>query len=981
MAQKDCVRNSKLEFEVGQTVHGFEVVDRDPVPEIDTVAYLMKHVATGARLLYLQNSDNNKTFSIAFKTPPANDTGVFHILEHSVLCGSDAYPVKEPFVDLLKCSMQTFLNAMTYPDKTVYPVASTNERDLENLASIYIDAVLNPALRNDPQILQQEGWHYEVADDEERTLSTNGVVYSEMKGALSDPDSIAELTLVRALFPDTPYGFESGGEPISIPNLTQEEFVDTYNRHYRLDNSYTLLYGNMDIEHFLEFLDEKYSKARPAGVSGPNPLPLQAPVKELGIRREMSTAPENACVMQGYVVGTAGDIEKVSAVQLAISALMGSNEAPLKHAILDSGIASSASATVLTEFQQPFLVLQINGLKADDAEARLRQIVCEECQRIVDEGFDQELLEASLSRIEFIYREGNLSCRDGVGYACGTLSTWLYDDSQSTTILHYERLIDTLRTWIDDGSGYYEQLLREVVLENPHMATVEIVPVDTDPTEWETRKMSDLRATLDGEALDKIAIDARKLKEKQEAPDSPEAKATIPMLHLCDVGDAPVEPSCEYEEDKRCIVHHVDTRGIVYVSRFFDLGCVSFDELPYLPLLAKLLGCVDTDRHSAADLVTLVKRELGNLYFSIKTFENIDDVAHPRLFLEVNASALSHKLDKLVDISNEVMLLSHLDDKVRLRKFVEQGKVNMEQLLVSGPITVANTRMGSMFRPAAVIDDVLGGIEGYRFVKELLANFDEMYPQVIAKVQELATRIFSSQNSIFSFAGSNEDYDRFMSFDHGIAKAGGSTPVDFDKLKVHTGTPHNEAFVIPTNVAFVTAGNDCIPFGRQYKGSNPVACGPLNLDYLWNEVRVKGGAYGAGGNLPRSLMARFYSYRDPHIDETLDIFKNAGSWLSANEPDAESLEGYKISVLSGNDAPIKPRVLVSKQNARYFSGIPADEKERYRRETVDATVDDVHEMGDLFTKAMAGSVSCTFASAEMLSKSKVDFETIDLFSE
>ncbi len=981
MSSNAFLDSAPSSLKVGNTISGFAVQQIDEVPEISTAAYVMKHVSTGARLLYMQNADSNKTFSISFKTPPSNDTGVFHILEHSVLCGSDSYPVKEPFVDLLKSSMQTFLNAMTFPDKTMYPVSSTNERDLQNLASIYIDAVLNPAIYTNPKILEQEGWHYEVGSKPSRTLSTNGVVYSEMKGALSDPDSVLNDALMRALFPDSPYSYESGGDPKNIPNLTYEEFLDTHARHYRLDNSYTLLYGDMDIEQFLAFLDKKYSQAKVRSLEPPNSLPLQNAVRAVGVRQEMATTPDNASVAQGYVITTAKDREKLVAAQIIINTLMGSNEAPLKRAILDSDIAGSASHTVIMEVLQPFVLLQINGLKSADAEVRFRQIVHDVCTQISNDGFNQELLLSTISHMEFCCREGNLSCEDGVGYAMSTLVSWLYDDSMSTTHLHYADLLDKMRVYAKDGSGYFEKLLREVIVDNPHMASVELVPVDADPSEWETQKMSELRKTLSDGELDKIAKNVDELRQMQEAPDSPEAKATIPKLTLKDIGDAPLDAGYNYKEDKHCILHNVDTHGIVYASRFFDLGALEASDISYVWLLAKMLGKVDTDKHNAADLITLMKGELGNLSFAMRVYENLDNVTSPRVFLEVNGSALSQKLTSLVDIYKEIVLTSCLDDEQRIQNILEQEKVYTEQLIVNAAHMVSGTRLGSMFRPAQVLQDQLIGIEHYRFVKDMLNNFSDKSRSIIAKLSDLAAKIFiDSPNSVYSFAGSEDDYKKFWDTNPSLGKNSNLESTDFNKLSVNTHCNKNEAFIIPSNVAFVASGNDYMPYNTTYTGANGVASNALGLDYLWTQVRVKGGAYGAAGRVPRSKLALFYSYRDPHIDQTLMTFKNAGAWLQTYEPDPETLEGLKISTVSSSDAPQKPRVKVAEENAKYFCGISKDEKAKHRQEAIDATLGDLHKIGDTLCDVMENCTTCAFASSDMISQSKIDFDVVDLFA-
>ena len=468
-----------MNLEQGQELHGFTVLTAEPLPETDGDAYTLSHPASGAKLLYLRNDDRNKAFSIAFRTPPADDTGVFHILEHSVLCGSEKFPVKEPFVNLLKTSMQTFLNAMTFGDKTLYPVASTNDQDLMNLADVYMDAVLHPDIYRKRQVFEQEGWHLEVADAEEgetdagRRLTYNGVVYNEMKGALSDPTSVLYDQLQASLFPDTPYAFESGGTPEAIPTLTYEHYLEEHERHYRLDNSYIVLYGNLDLDRMLAFLDERYltpvaaeqAKRREQRAAqglaelSPRTLPVQEPVRALGVRREMATAPDNACMGLAWVIGHVRERTRIVAADILLDAIAGSNEAPLKRALLDSGIAGDVQSYLADSVQQPFAVLQVRDL-GENAAQRLRPTVEAELKRLAAGGLDHALVEASISRAEFVMRERDFGMADGVALAMTSLCGWLYDDDLATAYLRYEDDFAYLRRALDQG--YFEDLIREV---------------------------------------------------------------------------------------------------------------------------------------------------------------------------------------------------------------------------------------------------------------------------------------------------------------------------------------------------------------------------------------------------------------------------------------------------------------------------------------------------------------------------------------
>ena len=574
---------------VGTHHEGFTVTQVEPLPELEGYAYVMRHDASGARMMWLAVDDDNKSFSISFKTPPADDTGVFHILEHSVLCGSDRFPVKEPFVNLLKTSMKTFLNAMTFPDKTMYPVASTNVADLENLMDVYLDAVLHPAIYQRPRIFEQEGWHLEV-DDEGKALSYNGVVYNEMKGALSDPGDVLALELGRALFPDSPYRFESGGDPRSIPTLTYEQFIDAHARHYTLANSYTILYGNLDIDRELAFVGERFDGATDRGAGAPNELPLQAPVTPAPVRVEMDCAREDATVGLGYVCGTAAERERMCALDVLVDTLTGSNEAPLKRAVLDAGLGDDFTATILEHGLQIELVFRLRGAKEGVAE-RFAELVEGECARMVAKGIERERLEASLASLEFGLRELDPgSTGNGVYLSMRSLSSWLYDDERPVDYLRFEESMDHMRAGLD--GGYFEDLLRDVICESDHHVTVEIVPVadgaaaassaraETDRNSIrnaasrdriravtvcmsgflsfgagedgaaaeEEARLASLRATMSDEDIEGVRREVAALREMQEAPDSPEDLATLPCLTIDDIGEADEEKIAYFKD-------------------------------------------------------------------------------------------------------------------------------------------------------------------------------------------------------------------------------------------------------------------------------------------------------------------------------------------------------------------------------------------------------------------------------------------------
>ena len=764
-----------MDLSIDQKLHGFTVRTREELPEIDGTAFVLDHGKSGAKLLYLQNDDTNKAFSISFKTPPADDTGVFHILEHSVLCGSDKFPVKEPFVNLLKSSMQTFLNAMTFPDKTMYPVASTNGQDLLNLMDVYLDAVLHPAIYHKRAIFEQEGWHYELAGDMEADegdavagdavaqteaadgqtrLALNGVVYNEMKGALSDPNSVLYDELQAALFPDTAYRFESGGTPRAIPDLTYEQFLEEHRRHYRLDNSYLTLYGDVDIDVVLAFLDQEYlspvadEQAAATGIGaegaplGPHELALQAPVCALGVAKNMATAPENACMGLGYVLGTARERTRMVAADILIDALMGSNEAPLKRALLDADLADDAQAFLADALLQPFAVIQLKGLKEGAAE-RFKGVVDDTLRRLADGGLDHALVEASLSRAEFVMRERDFGMADGVALSMAALSGWLYDDDLATSYLKYEEDFAFLRRALEEG--YFEQLVREAFLENGHLAEVEVRPVAGDEDAFEAERLAAAEAGMGPQDYERVADEEAALRRLQEEPDPPEALATLPRLSVDDLGEAPEEPAYGLDDGTPvpCLRHRIPTRGIAYAYRYFDLARLSFDELPYATVLAIVLGKLGTDEHTAAEVDTLVQSRLGNLSFFVEVHENPEDRFDVRPVMVVSASSLSENVEDLASLPNEVMLSSDLHDLPKIKDALTQKRVGMEQGFAAAGNSAALARVASYYLPAAVAREQLGGIDFYRFLKDLLDHFDERAEGLAAKLEDVANRIFS----------------------------------------------------------------------------------------------------------------------------------------------------------------------------------------------------------------------------------------------
>ena len=994
----------------GTTCHGFAVERCETMPELDADAYVLRHAASGARLLYLACDDENKAFAIGFKTPPADSTGVFHILEHSVLCGSAKFPVKEPFVDLIKSSMQTFLNAMTYPDKTIYPVATTNEQDLYNLMDVYLDAVFNPAIYTKPTIFEQEGWHYELdlpedAEDEgdgspaslrEGTLRYNGVVFNEMKGALSDPMSVLDDAVNAALYPDTAYAHESGGDPRAIPALTYEQFLDTHARHYNPSNSYITLYGDLDVDRALTFLDERYlsqssaaSRRMDAAVAAgeapsalaPNPLDVQAPVACEYKCVEMATTPENALVGLGLVLGSALDRKRTIAADILFEALLGSNEAPVKKAILAAGLGGNVVSYTAAECLQPYELIMLQNAQPGVAR-ELRRVFQDACRDLCEHGVPRERLEAIISSNEYDLRQRDYGIADGVAIACDALSTWLYDDDAATLALKYGPVYEELRGELD--GSYFEDLLRELVLENDHMALVELVPVDAaEGSEGaEAAELAAKRdAMTDAELADVVERTAA-LRAAQEAEDTPEDKATLPRLRVSDIGEARPEPPLVVDTTAPipCLRHGIPTNRLAYAMQYFDLSCVAFEDLPYVTLLCRLLKQLPTREHSAEELDNLLAGKLGFLSFTteVMTQPNVDGV---RPYLLVSAGALSEKIDALASLPREVWSSTLLldADADRVRDVLTQIRIELEQGFINNGHSAALGRAMSYSSPSAVVREQLSGVDFYLFLRDLLEHFDERLDDLRAKLAALTDRIFVADGCLASFTGSDEDFDAYWDAagDLGLGTGDGAD-AGHNALVVPVPCDRHEAFVIPSDICFAARACDPRRLGIEVTGAWAVTANALSYDYLWNEIRVKGGAYGCGFRAAGERQTAFYTYRDPAIDPSIERVARAGEWLGSFEPDEAAFEGFIVSCVSGMDAPVKPYALTKRRNTTYLAGLNPHAREERRIQMLAATPGELRSLGADVTRIAAESPTCVFGGRDVIAKSNAGFNVVDL---
>lgn len=991
--------------------YGFVLELSTPLDEINGFAHVYRHSVSGARLLYLENADENKSFSISFKTPATDDTGVFHILEHSVLCGSKKYPVKEPFVTLLKSSMQTFLNAMTFPDKTVYPVASTNDRDLMNLASVYLDAVFHPNIYQNEHIFQQEGWHYEFDAEENGELVYNGVVFNEMKGALSDPDQVLYDALSSALFPDTTYKFESGGTPKSIPDLTYKGFLDTHKRHYTPENSYIVLYGDLDAHKFLKFIDDEYltpiSKSQEK-IDVPK-IGQQVPVIAEGIIEKMPTAPENSCTAFGFVVGNSLEREKNVAAAVLLDAIMGSNEAPLKRALLDADIADDFEGYMSSSLLQPFVMLSARSLR-NGATAQMKKVIEETIASLSGAGgdaptLDEELIEASLSRSEFSMREFDFGYPDGVMHAMSAMNGWLYDDSPQAAIAYikYEDLFKSLREKL--GTGYYPALLQEIFLDNNHRAQVELVPVEQDGPNEQKRKLAQIQSAMTPDEIKQVSDNADALHAAQMTPDLAENLSKLPYLTRSDIGAAPQESKTHKisREAYTLLRHDEPTHGISYFTQYYNLSSLDFDELSYVSVLSMLLGKLDTKNYSAAKLDVLVQARLGSLKFACEIFErDIDGSGNKFLPLpkfSVISSSLDTKISEAVELVEEILTSTDFSDKKRILDILIQRKVIMEQNFANAGNSIASMRAASYFNKSSLLREQIEGVDFYVFLKRLIKKIESGEIDISETLSKLIKRIIESDGAILSFGGSDQaqsvvekaicardeskDSSCKPSNQNGASELIGSCDTTTSTLMDTCPEPFNrhEAFVVPTNVSYsalVGSRANVTSQPATFSGEWLVLSRILSYDYLWNEVRVVGGAYGVGFAMGRTGVAAFSSYRDPHISETFERFRLSDGWILQFNPSEEEFEGYVVSTAAAFDRPQKPRTLIRRQDSMILSGYTREKYLAYRQEVIDANLNGVKKLSHSLSEICSGACACVVGSRELIKDADVGLNMVSL---
>lgn len=968
------------------TIHDlaeYEILDEHRVEDVQSDGFILRHKKSGARIAILSNNDDNKVFYIGFRTPPEDETGVPHIIEHTTLCGSKKFPVKDPFIELAKGSLNTFLNAMTYPDKTVYPVASCNDQDFKNLMDVYLDAVFNPNITKYEEIFKQEGWHYELTgkDDE---LKINGVVYNEMKGAYSSPDEVLSSQIYRSLFPDNTYSKDSGGNPEHIPKLTYEAYLDFYHKYYHPSNSYIYLYGDMDVVERLEWLDKEYLSLYDYKKvnSEINKQPAFDEIKNVEAKYSitMDDSQENKTYLSyNRVVGDTLDEMLYQAFDVLDYALVSSPGAPVKQALIDAGIGDDVYGSYDAGILQPvfsFVAKNANASQADEFESIIENTLKE----VVKTGINKEALLAGINSSEFKFREADFGqFPKGLLFGLNCLDSWLFDDMKPFIHLECLGTFAKLRKAVD--TDYFEKLIQEYLLDNTHGSSVTVKPkrgLGNEREEALAKELSDYKASLSDEEIKKLIEDTEHLKKYQEEPSSDEDLRKLPMLTRADMKKNAMPFSNIEDEllDVKVVRHDIESNGIDYISFLFDAGDFAQSELGYLGFFTNALGLVSTEKYSYTDLANATNIYTGGISTGTASHPDIKDRNNFVFKFEVKLKVLEKNLDKALELMEQMLLTSNFTDTKRLGELVAQIKARLQANLSSSGHLVAAMRSMSSFSRYALYQDELKGIAFYRSICRIEKELSESPKSVSDKLAAIAKKLFARNRMLISFTGNNEAYgnakpslEKVMTGFNKMSAVGNQAEVHFNTAK--------EAFIDASQIQYVAKTGDFICEGYEYTGALRLLRIILSYDYLWINVRVKGGAYGCMNTFLRSGESYFVSYRDPNLSDTLDVYDRIPEYIKSFSPDERDMTKYIIGTFSALDTPMNPEAKGSRSLSAYLEGITYEQIQKERNEILNAQPEDIRRLADLVKAVLKKDSICVIGNENMIKESAGLFENVE----
>ncbi|GJL79244.1 MAG: peptidase [Nitrospinaceae bacterium] len=975
-----------MSFETDQTYFGFKLLKKEFLKELNSESLFFKHEGNGAEVMVLENDDDNKVFSVSLRTPPENDRGVAHILEHSVLCGSKKYPLKEPFIELIKGSLQTFLNAMTFPDKTMYPLASRNHKDFRNLMSVYLDAVFYPHITE--ETFMQEGWHYEL-ESPDKEMVYKGVVFNEMKGVFSSPESIIDRYLSHSLFPKTTYGYESGGDPVSIPDLTYEEFKEFHRKYYHPSNSRIFFYGDGNTLEYLEYLQENYLKhfdrmevdssiKLQRKFSKPKRKVIHYPVaKEESLDKK-------TFVLTGLKLGKSTDHEHCLAFNILSHLLLGTSASPLRKALIDSELGSEVIGGGFDD--QRAETLFAVGLKGTEAEheEKIMDLIFSTLRGLVENGIEEDMIESAVNSVDFRLREANFGgFAKGIVYNIQALGSWLYD-ADPNMHLKYDALMKKIKR--KSKQGYFEKLIERYLLNNKHQSTLVALPkagLGKQQDAKVRKKLKTIKSSLKPHEIDQIVERTRSLQELQMTPDSPEALATLPSLGLEDIPKQGEEYPIEIknESSPKILLHDLFTNKIAYVQVGFNAHTVPMELVQYLPLFGRMILGMGTKKRSYMEMSKRLGIHTGGVrpwHFSSSPVNDRNQVIS---YIFFSGKAVMEKLDTLFDILTELLGEFSFDDHKRLVEIIRSAKSDMEDGIVPHGNQYVLSRLQSYQSPLGRFDELTDGITYFKFLEQLLERAEKDPSEVADKYRQLAGFLFTKENTLVNITLEGKDYPkakRQIETLMEVIPEKSNAPAKWELAPV----PNDEGFLTASTVQYVGKGANLYDLGFEYKGPFGALKSLLSTSFLWEKVRMQGGAYGSSNSFDYfSGDFGLVSYRDPNLTETLEIYDQIADYLSNLDLPDEELKKLIIGCMGRLDPPLTPDRKGASSMIDHLTGRTHAQKQKFREELLATRLEDIKAYADLFLKIKESGRVCVLGNEEKIKKAKPLFkELVNIFN-
>ncbi len=926
-------------MEIGEKIYGFEVKEKKYVREVEGDIIQMEHLSTGAQVVVIDNQDVKKSFLVGFRTIPKDSTGVFHILEHSVLNGSRRYPDKATFVNLMKHSMAEFVNAITYPDHTVYPFCTENEKDFMNLTDVYLNAVFCPNVLTDKEIFEQEGWHFQCEDG--KAPEINGVVYNEMKGVFSSLDSILEDEMSKAMFPETAYRFVPGGFPDTIPALSYEEFLEYYRTFYNASNCCIVLYGKMNTEQLFEYIDKVYlgkmKRSEPA-----KPVMLQKPVK--GIRNKLydkeKFGDQGVFASCTYSLGDFDNRERMNAVYILMQAIMGEDEAPMKKGLIQSLGIPEIQYFIMDGIRQPYLAVKIKNTDKETA-GRLKTVITEQADRLCKEGIGEELLVSAINRLEFWMREKGGSQPEGIEYVLDIAGGWA-QGTGPCEMIEFEETYRKMRTLVKEG--YFESLLKEILLENDYEAEVSLEPLEKAEEKGQTEE----------ETEDLPGLSADDLLPKKEEPLT----------------------GAEEESGITYLKQEIPSKGVAYQSCYFDISDLEPEKVPYAKLFSELLGDLPTRKHSLEELVIEKNMWLGNVRAYLEAYTNTDDIRHVRLKFVMDISCLEQNLMRAVKLGEELLYDTILEHPEIILKRIRQSRMELERGFVTSGNSYASGRAAAHYMPEGAARERYNGIHYYQFLGKLLKNFDADQRQMIRELKEIQEKLCRKSNLVMSFTGTEKAYGDFRRLiaASGFCRSAREREPGWYQDKLLPGK--SEAFIIPSEVSYVALGGI-----GEYTGEDYLLGRMVSFDYLWAKIRAEGGAYGCQMSVLPNQSWTMSSYRDPNVKRTIEAFRNTSSWLKDLELGEQELLNYKIGAVAGYDRTPKTYVQAKRMDSWYLRQEGPQVRAKVREGLLKASEEDLKNRRQAMESFAGEGTVCVLGNRAKIEEAAGQFDNVTVLME